>query len=312
MELDYETILKRMGSQALAKRMTCQANDHAEYYFGRRKNQRYGLYLLYRMVCGFLRFPPVFYVGHRNALNIQVRETEIFFKSLPKGFDGYRILHISDLHIDGIPDLVPILSKVIESLEYDICVLTGDYREGMLGQYTEPADLTVALCRSIKSEVVGVLGNHDAIEMVAPLEAGGVRMLLNEHITLSRGGDEMILLGVDDPHYYQSDNVERALEGSSDDSFKILLAHSPEITHEAIAAGVDFYLCGHTHGGQICLPGGRALLTAARGPTKCKAGLWEHRGVTGYTSVGVGASTVPVRFNCPPELTVHTLRSGQR
>lgn len=301
-----------MGDQDLSKRMNCQANHHAEFYFGFEKKQRRGLYLAYRLISRVLHFPPLFKWGYRNALNVGVTETEVAFDRLPKAFDGYRILHISDLHIDGVPELLPILIQAVEPLEYDLCVLTGDYREGTLGDYDTSAQQAVELCRAVRSDVVAVLGNHDAIEMVSTLEAGGIRVLLNEHIVLNREGQELVVLGVDDPHYHQTDNVERALRNSPEDKFKILLAHSPEITHEAVAAGVDFYLCGHTHAGQICLPNGRPILTASRGPKHCHSGLWEHRGVTGYTSAGAGTSTVSVRFNCRPEITVHTLRSRDR
>ena len=150
---------------------------------------------------------------------------------------------------------------------------------------------------------------NDAIEMVSAMEEGGIQLLLNEHKVIERDGEQIVILGVDDPHYYEADDLERALAGSPPDAFKILLAHSPEITHKALSAGVDFYLCGHTHAGQICLPGRRSVFTVSRGPKHCKDGLWEHNGVRGYTSPGAGASTVPIRFNCPPEITIHTLRS---
>ncbi len=115
-------------------------------------------------------------------------------------------------------------------------------------------------------------------------------------------------MGVDDPHYYETDNLEKAMTGVSDDTFSILLAHSPEITRQAAYAGVDVYLCGHTHGGQICLPGGQPLIANSRCPhNQCK-GAWKYDTMQGYTSRGVGTSSVDVRFNCPPEITIHTLR----
>ena len=194
-------------------------------------------------------------------------------------------------------------------LEYDLCVFTGDFREGILGGYDEPVRLAVELRRAIDAETLAILGNHDAIEMVSAMEEGGIQLLLNEHKVIERDGEQIVILGVDDPHYYEADDLERALAGSPPDAFKILLAHSPEITHKALSAGVDFYLCGHTHAGQICLPGRRSVFTVSRGPKHCKDGLWEHNGVRGYTSPGAGASTVPIRFNCPPEITIHTLRS---
>jgi predicted MPP superfamily phosphohydrolase len=308
-DLDYNNLQERMGTVALARRMATQANDHANHFFGHKKLHRRSLYGLYLLACRILRLPPVFIPGQRNALDVKVTQTEFVFKNLPAAFDGFRILHISDLHMDGIPRLLDVLIRMIEPLEYDLCVLTGDFREGILGAYDEPSELAVRLREAVTTDVLGVLGNHDAIEMVSALERGGICMLLNEHKVIQRDGEQIVILGVDDPHYYQADDLERALAGSPPGVFKILLAHSPEIIEKAFAAGVDFYLCGHTHAGQVCLPGGKPLLTSSRGPDHCKNGRWEHSGVTGYTSPGAGASSVPIRFNCPPEITIHTLRT---
>jgi predicted MPP superfamily phosphohydrolase len=309
MDVDYENLRNRLGAVSLSNRMNTQANDHAKHFFGHKKLGHRSLYTLYLLACKILRLPFIFSRGHRNALDVQVTRTELFFKNLPNAFDGFRILHISDLHMDGMPALLDVLISKIKSLEYDLCVLTGDYREGILGGYVEPAQLAVDLCKTIHAETLAVLGNHDAIEMVSTLEDGGIALLLNEHKVIERDGEQIVILGVDDPHYYAADDLERALHGSPPEAFKILLAHSPEITHKALSAGVDLYLCGHTHGGQICLPGRRPVFTVSRGPKHVKDGLWEHNGVRGYTSSGAGASTVPVRFNCPPEICIHTLRT---
>lgn len=309
MQIDYTALQKRMGLERLSRRLNIQVNDHANHFLGHKKLNHRLLYVIYRIACWILRSPLIYRRGHRNALDVRVRKTELFFDRLPQEFDGFRILHISDLHMDGASELKNVLIRLLKPLEYDLCVLTGDFREGTMGDYDTPAQQTVELCCAVQADTVAVLGNHDAIEMVQILEEGGVRVLLNEHLVLEADGAKIVLLGVDDPHYYQADDVGQALMGSPNDGFKILLAHSPEITHDAVAAGVDLYLCGHTHGGQICFPDKRPLLTASRGPRYCHGGLWKHEGVVGYTSVGAGSSTVPVRFNCPPEIAIHTLRS---
>jgi len=309
MTINYENLRDRLGAVALGRRMNTQANDHAAHFFAHKKLKHRGLYNLYLLARKILYTPIIFKTGARNALDVQVTRTELVFDNLPRVFDGFRILHISDLHMDGMPDLLEVLIREIRPLEYDLCVFTGDFREGILGGYDEPARMAVELCNAIESKTLAVLGNHDAIEMVSAMEEGGIELLLNEHKTIEREGQKIVILGVDDPHYYEADDLERALQGSPPDAFKILLAHSPEITHKALAAGVDLYLCGHTHAGQICLPGRRPIFTVSRGPKHCKAGLWEHNGVRGYTSAGAGSSSVPIRFNCPPEITIHTLRS---
>src|SRR5690606_31536466 len=111
-----------------------------------------------------------------------------------------------------------------------------------------------------------------------------------------------------DPHYYRADNLEKAAAGLPDGAVTILLAHSPEIYRHAAYADFDLLLCGHTHGGQICLPGGRPIICNANSPRELCRGAWRYRDLQGYTSLGSGACMVDVRINCPPEITVHHLR----
>ena len=88
----------------------------------------------------------------------------------------------------------------------------------------------------------------------------------------------------------------------------ILLSHTPEIYRQAAHADFDLLLCGHTHGGQVCLPGSIPLTLDSELPRRFGAGLWQYHTMVGYTSAGAGSSIVAVRFNCPPEITLHTLR----
>ena len=106
------------------------------------------------------------------------------------------------------------------------------------------------------------------------------------------------------------DNFDKAAQHIPPDSTAILLSHSPEPYQRAAHAGFDLMLSGHTHGGQICLPGGVALMTNADCPRRFCKGAWHYHAMQGYTSVGSGSSVVGVRFNCPPAITLHHLRSG--
>jgi hypothetical protein len=146
--------------------------------------------------------------------------------------------------------------------------------------------------------------------MVAPLEAMGVRCLVNEAVTLQREGARIHLAGVDDAHFYRMDNLDRALADVPWEAFTILLSHTPELWRQAAHSAVDLMLSGHTHGGQICLPGGVPVFLSAKLPRRLGRGPWRHHGLVGYTSVGCGACVVPVRFNCPPEITLHVLERG--
>lgn len=310
-ETDYEQLEERLGHQHLAQRLNIQSH-HVARLFGAGKTWFHieNIRTLHRIIRRTLRIMGLYRIGHRNTLNLRIEHNELVFKDLPAAFDGYRILHISDTHIDGNPDLLPRLKTMTLNLNVDLCVFTGDLREGTFENYETPTQQMIELCRGLDAPTYAILGNHDAIETVPLLEKGGIRMLMNEHAILTRGAESIALLGVDDPHYYEADNLEKAMGGVNDELFSILLAHSPEITRKAAYAGVDFYLCGHTHGGQICLPGGKPLLANSRCPHDQRKGAWTYHEMQGYTSRGAGTSSVDVRFNCPPEITIHTLRCG--
>jgi predicted MPP superfamily phosphohydrolase len=197
---------------------------------------------------------------------------------------------------------------LLPQLRYDLCVLTGDYRGKTYGPYAAALDGMQHLKACLEEPVYGVLGNHDSIRMVPALEAMGIRMLLNEAAVLSRGGVQVHLAGIDDAHYYRVDNIEKAAEQIPDGAVSILLSHTPEIFRQAAHAGFDVLLSGHTHGGQICLPGGIALSLDSKLPRRLGRGAWRYGGMAGYTSVGAGSSIVVARLNCLPEITLHRLR----
>jgi len=246
--------------------------------------------------------------GRRNALAIEVREQELPLTGLPAAFDGFTLLHLSDLHVDMRPDFVPALAEVLRPLRYDVTVLTGDYRARTFGPSAAALDGMRRLRAALTGPAYAVLGNHDTIRMVPGLEHMGYRVLLNESERLARDGDSLHLAGIDDAHYYRMENFHRATAGIPADACAILLSHTPEIYRHAAHAGFALMLCGHTHGGQICLPGGVPVLTDADCPRAFARGLWRYHGMTGYTSVGTGSCIVDVRLNCPPEVTLHRLR----
>jgi len=146
--------------------------------------------------------------------------------------------------------------------------------------------------------------------MVPALEDMGITMLLNEAVPLRRGGDRLHLAGIDDAHYYRVDNMEKAAAQIPDGEASILLSHTPEIFRQAAHAGFDVLLCGHTHGGQICLPGAIPITLDSALPRSLGSGAWKYHEMLGYTSVGAGSSIVAVRINCRPEITLHRLVCG--
>jgi len=134
-----------------------------------------------------------------------------------------------------------------------------------------------------------------------------IRMLINESVILKIRDQSIGLAGVDDPHYFGLQNLTKANQSISGQKTKILLAHSPELFKTAQKIGFDLYLTGHTHGGQICLLGGIILMNNSTCSRKFSKDSWKFKNMKGYTSRGVGASGIPVRFFCPPEMTIHHL-----
>ncbi|MGB8278315.1 MAG: metallophosphoesterase [Methylovirgula sp.] len=270
---------------------------HIENWYSARSIIRTGLKLigLYRRGCN-------------NAAQIQIRHNDFRIKHLPKSFDGFTLLHISDLHVDMNEGAMRRLTELLAEIHYDACVLTGDYRGATFGPIDATLDGMARLCAHIKGPVYGVLGNHDSIRMVPGLEDMGIRMLLNECEAISRDDQKIYLAGIDDAHYYRVDNIEKAAADIPDGSFSILLSHTPEIYRHAAHAGFDLLLAGHTHGGQICLPGSIPITLDSVLPRHMASGTWKYHDMLGYTSVGAGCSIVAVRINCPPEIALHHLR----
>ena len=255
-----------------------------------------------------LKLTGLYQLGSRNAERVEERHNRLELPELPRGFDGFTILHLSDLHVDMSAGAMRRMADLVATLKYDICVLTGDFRGKAFGPFDEALRGMARLRPHLGESVYGVFGNHDSVRMLPELEAMGIRMLVNESETIGRGNQRIHLAGVDDAHYYRAANLEKAAAGIPRGEFSVLLSHTPEIYKEAAYAGFDLFLSGHTHGGQICLPGSVPATLSCDLPRRFGAGPWNYQTMTGYTSAGVGSSVIPVRFNCPPEITLHHLQ----
>ena len=253
----------------------------------------------------FLRLIGWYKRGLSHAKDLLVKEIKLPLASLPETFSGFRILHLSDLHIDTIEDFEELIIRKIKPLQYDLCVFTGDYRRDTTGSFRQILPAMKKLIASIHAEygTLAVLGNHDTFQMVKELETTGIRFLVNETVTVCKQNQCLQITGVDDTYYYYTDMALHALEMHSD-KFSIVLSHTSELSDVAAANGYGLYLCGHTHGGQICLPGGIPIISHQKKRKERVRGIWYQNGMTGYTSPGVGVSGVPLRFNCPPEITI--------
>ena len=222
----------------------------------------------------------------------------------------WRPEQLSDLHADLHPDFPERVKEVIAPLVYDCIALTGDFRTCTFGEHSGATVATIDILAGLEQPKFAILGNHDFLAKVPVMEAAGIRFLLNEHILLRRGEAELCLIGIDDPNFYKTHNLERALDGAPSDVTKVLLSHAPQTYRMAEEKGIDLLIAGHTHGGQICLPGGYLIMHDHSAPRRVLSGAWREGKLQGYTSRGTGGSGLPVRLNCPAEVTLHTLRRG--
>jgi predicted MPP superfamily phosphohydrolase len=304
---------RRLGRVHARQRLGIE-HDHEEHVFG------HGLsffhlenwYSVHAVIRTTLRLAGMYGIGRRNTERIRVRNNRVALPTLPAQFDGFTILHLSDMHVDMNPGAMARLMELLPDIFYDICVVTGDFRGRTFGPFEATLDGLVSVRSRLKGPVYGVLGNHDTIRMLPGLEAMGFRMLLNECEAIARGDHRIYLAGIDDAHYYRADNIEKAAVQIPHGSCSILLSHTPEIYKHAAHSDFSLLLSGHTHGGQICLPGSIPITLDAALPRHMGAGAWRYRQMVGYTSVGVGSSIVPVRFNCPPEITLHRLERSEQ
>lgn len=305
---EQHRLLKRVGRVHLDQRLGLESHYETKVFGqGIQFFHLENWYSIHSWIRNCMRLAGLHGRAQRNALNIKVREHTITLRHLPTAFNDFRILHISDLHVDINSRMHDAIIQAVAGLDYDICVLTGDYRARTGGPYDETIHRMEKIRAYLKAPVYGVLGNHDTIRLVIPFEDMGISMLINEHVRIERNNTVIYLAGIDDAHYFRVDNIERAAEGIQHDTVSILLSHTPETYKQAAFAHFDVFLCGHTHGGQICLPGGIPVTWDARCPMQMARGSWQFENMTGYTSVGAGSSIVDLRLNCDPEITIHRL-----
>ena len=312
--VNKEILLKleqRLGRLHARQRLGIEM-EHEAQIFGQGINFFHveNWYSIHSVIRTVLKLTGLYWRGRRNAERIRVVHNEVRVKELPPLFDGFTILHISDMHVDMNEGAMSRLIELVGGLPYDLCVLTGDYRAKTFGPFDAALSGLARVRAHLIGPVYGVLGNHDTIQMIPGLEAMGIRMLLNESEAIVRGNQQIHLAGIDDAHYYRVDNIEKTASKIPDGEFSILLSHTPEIFRQAAYADFNLLLSGHTHGGQICLPGSIPITLDSVLPRRLGAGAWQFHNMIGYTSVGAGSCIVAVRLNCPPEITLHHLRRG--
>ncbi len=305
------TLERRLGRLHAKQRLGIE-RDHEARVFGQGLNFFHpeNWYAAHSLFAAALKASGLYWRGRKNTQKLQLKRNAIVSARLPASFDGFRILHLSDLHIDTNARPMARLAELVSGLQYDLCVMTGDYRGRTSGPYEGTIKGLAQIRKRLHGDIYAVLGNHDSILMVPGMEALGIRLLINEAVQIERGGERIHLVGIDDAHYFRVDNIEKAANDVPPSEFSILLSHTPEIYRQAAHAGFDVMLSGHTHGGQICLPGSVPFVLDAVLPRYMGSGAWKYHNMLGYTSAGAGTSIVPVRINCPPEVTVHELHTA--
>jgi len=258
---------------------------------------------------GLLRATPLYRRGLRNALDIECLAFEVELPDLPPAFDGYRILHVSDTHLDNLPALAGVARRLLHGVEVDMLALTGDVH----GDPATPVERSVALLAhalepvTVRGPRLAILGNHDPAAIAGLLADAGYEVLVNRSLVLRRGSARLRVTGLDDVHSFFSVAALAALDDHAGE-FRVALVHSAEVADDAARAGYALYLCGHTHGGQVCLPSGRPVVTHLQRCRHAARGLWREGAMTGYTSQGLGVSDLPLRFHSRGGVAVLTLR----
>jgi len=305
---DYLQLQTRLGDDLIHRRLHRQTTHIARICGGGRTRFHIeNMQWLHAMIAAGLHLTGLRRRAHRNALTPIVRNNSVAIKNLPPGFEGFRLLHLSDLHCDLDDTFIPALAEQIAVLDYDACLITGDFRFHTYGSYTLAMSGMQQLKAAIKAPTYAVLGNHDYLEMTTDLEAMGIRVLLNENISIERNGSRIWIAGVDDAHFYETADLDMATGQIPAGEPIILMAHSPDVYAQAARKAVALMLCGHTHGGQICLPGGFMVIKNSRCHRRFCKGPWQHEQLVGYTSCGTGSSGMAARLNCPSEIVIHQL-----
>ncbi len=273
------------------------------------------LHLLARASCRFFKWIDTTFIG-RNKLNPEIFDINPVTLTLPRldaVFDGYRIAHISDMHTDtwlGVERLEQVV-HLINAQNADLIVITGDfitYRNAALIKRMTP----VLSRLHAPDGVMAVMGNHDywsaPDDIQAMLEAAGIEQMGNRVHTIRRGAAALHIAGLDDV-YNKRDELQHVMAKIPPYGAAILLVHVPDFADVAAVTGrFDLSLSGHSHGGQLVFPGLGPLILPPYGK-KYYSGLYRVDGMYQYTTRGLGTSTFAVRLNCPPEISIHTLRS---
>jgi len=240
---------------------------------------------------------------------LTIEHERIGLRRLPEAFESFRIVQLSDIHHGPFSDRTQIERAVdtANRLKPDIIALTGDYISKERHYAAPCAEMLGKL--EARYGVFAILGNHDhwvdAALVTDLFRAEGITVLVNQGMRFELNGQAFWLAGVDDTMVGLED-ISLALAGSREDEMKLLLAHNPIVLRRAARADVDLVLSGHTHGGQVAL---RSESSQSGGPRKrFLKGLGRLGNTQIYVNRGLGTVVLPIRYGCPPEVSLLELR----
>ncbi len=250
--------------------------------------------------------------GWKNACSIVHRELEWRVPHLPEGLSGLKLLFLSDLHLDGPVPTFEKLLDVLPDIEADVTLLGGDYHWNTFSFNEHVVDKLKALAPLLSRPLgaYAVLGNHDPpvlLEHDCGLE---ITFLANASVRLPLQTADLYVAGLEDCHLYMRHDCDAALAGIPAEAVTLLLSHALDVVPEAARRGCDLFLAGHTHWGQIALPGGIPVLTHSSPGRSFAAGFWSMGRMQGYTTSGAGTCGLPFRFNTKNEVVTLVLKKG--
>ena len=270
------------------------------------------------------------YAGEVERHWIEITRHDVALRGLAPAFDGMRIVQISDIHMDDFtePAFLRHAVKLVNREKPDAIFITGDFVTALLALKPSSAPLRPFHHRSVRLEILAdleckssyaVLGNHDhgvgAHLVSTALRSVGINVLRNTCVAIERGSNRFWVAGVDDPltAHPQPDLAIPEFIRNQPAEPVVLLCHGPDYADNLLAmpAGqaIDFMLSGHSHGGQVRLPFYGALVLPPYGK-KYVEGFFNLGHMQLYVNRGLGTIGLPFRFDCPPEISIFTLRSG--
>jgi len=253
-------------------------------------------------------FAVLIYIQLEHSKDFEINKDELYFNNLPASFDRLKIAHLSDLHVSKYGKREDKIKETLKQEKPDIIFITGDFVNDSKG--VKPCLNTMEGIEAPLG-VWAVWGNNDNDltddKLKEGLEKLGIKILKNTGEKVTVKDDHIWITGVDDPHK-EKDDLKKALEGIDKKSFKILLAHSPQIIVKAEKEDIDMIFSGHTHGGQVRFPFLGAIYSHTKGALKYSMGKFRINKTQMFVSRGMGMSILPIRFLCPAEMTFFTMK----